>query len=418
MKNRISHAFVAFIASSLFTLAGISSAWAAPLFIGYYPDWGKWHKPAYTVDKVPYNKLTHVLWSFITPNTDGSLRGDAAEDPSALDEMVTLAHAAGTKVIVSLGGGGQSDNFVPVASNDALRQKFVTNLVKYVADHNLDGLDMDWEWEYNPVPEADTIAYSKLLTELREALPKDKSLSAALPCSPYYGKWFTAEVLVKNLDWFGFMTYDMTGDWDDKAMFDSPLYPHDGYTTWSWEETRDYWKKRGVPTEKMVFGIPSFGFQFQGATGPGTDFTKGTAKQVPYKDIVTNAEWKFHFDSVSVEPYGVSSNGYVTFEDPHSSAVKSRWVKENGYAGIMVWEVSHDYIEHVGNPILDSIAVALREGTTGFRDIHKKRAANSRHDASQMQNAQTKRVDALGKNVQNVGRESRWKNRFEFIVEP
>jgi chitinase len=214
------------------------------------------------------------------------------------------------------------------------------------------------------------------------------------------------------------MTYDMTGDWDDKAMFDSPLYPHDGYTTWSWEETRDYWKKRGVPTEKMVFGIPSFGFEFKGATGPGTDFTKGSAKQVPYKDIVTNAEWKFHFDSVSVEPYGVSSNGYVTFEDPHSSAVKSRWVKENGYAGIMVWEVSHDYIEGVGNPILDSIDIVLREETTGIRDFHKKHTAGSRLDASKNPNAQIKRVDALGKSVQNAGRERRLKNKFIFKVEP
>ena len=167
----------------------------------------------------------------------------------------------------------------------------------------------------------------------------------------------------------------------------------------------------------MVFGIPSFGFEFKGATGPGTDFTKGSAKQVPYKDIVTNAEWKFHFDSVSVEPYGVSSNGYVTFEDPHSSAVKSRWVKEKGYAGIMVWEVSHDYIEGVGNPILDSIAIVLREGTTGIRDIHKKRSV-SQQDASRKPNAQIKRVDALGKSVQNAGRESHLKNKFIFRVEP
>ena len=404
--------------AAIFSLAGISIAQAAPLFIGYYPDWGKWHKPAYTVDKVPYNKLTHVLWSFITPNTDGTLRGDAADDPSALDSMVTLAHAAGTKVIVSLGGGGQSENFAPVSKDNTLRQKFVANLVKYVADHNLDGLDMDWEWEYNPVPEADTIAYSKLLTELREALPKDKSLSAALPCSPYYGKWFTAEILVKNLDWFGFMTYDITGDWDEKAMFDSPLYPHEGYTTWSWEETRDYWKKRGVPTEKMVFGIPSFGFEFQGATGPGTNFTKGSTKQISYAQIMENTAWKFHFDSVSVEPYGTTDNSYVTFEDPHSAAVKSRWVKENGYAGIMVWEVSHDYIEGVGNPILDSIAVVLQEGTTSIGEYHKKRSTSSRQDASRMQNAQIKHVDALGKSIQNVGSEQRWKNRFEFRVEP
>ena len=380
------------IALSILAFAAFCTAYAAPLFIGYYPDWGKWHKPAYTVDKVPYEKLTHVLWSFITPNTDGTLHGDAADDPSALDSMVTRAHAAGTKVIVSLGGGGQSENFVPVASNDALRQKFIGNLVDFVKAHNLDGLDMDWEWEYSPVPEADTIAYNKLLTELREALPKDKSLSAALPCSRYYGKWFTPEVLVKNLDWFGFMTYDMTGDWDEKAMFDSPLYPHEGYTTWSWQETFDYWSKRGVPAEKMVFGIPAFGFEFEGATGPGSDFTKGKTKSLSYAQIIKNTNWEIHFDSVSAEPYAVSENSYTTYEDPHSAAIKTRWVKENGYAGIMVWEVSHDYIEGVGNPILDSIAIVLQGGSTSIAP-HR---TNS-HSAIRMQKKQIKHVDALGK---------------------
>ena len=379
-------------ALSILAFAAFCSTWAAPLFIGYYPDWGKWHKPAYTVDKVPYNKLTHVLWSFITPNMDGTLRGDAADDPSALDSMVTLAHAAGTKVIVSLGGGGQSENFVPVASNDALRQKFIANLVKYVADHNLDGLDMDWEWEYSPVPATDTIAYNKLLTELRKALPKDKSLSAALPCSPYYGKYFTAEVLVKNLDWLGFMTYDITGDWDDKAMFDSPLYPHDGYTTWSWQETFEYWSKRGVPADKMVFGIPSFGFEFEGAIGPGSNFNKGKTKSLSYAQIIKNTHWEIHFDSVSVEPYAVSENSYTTYEDPHSAAIKTRWVKKNGYAGVMVWEVSHDYIEGVGNPILDSIAIVLQDGSTSIAP-HRAHI----HSSPRMQKAQIRHVDALGK---------------------
>ena len=71
-----------------FALALACTAWAEPLFIGYYPDWGKWHKPAYTVDKVPYEKLTHVLWSFITPNTDGSLKGDAADLGKRIDQYI------------------------------------------------------------------------------------------------------------------------------------------------------------------------------------------------------------------------------------------------------------------------------------------------------------------------------------------
>ena len=189
----------------------------------------------------------------------------------------------------------------------------------------------------------------------------------------------------------------MTGDWDEKAMFDSPLYPHDGYTTWSWQETFDYWSKRGVPAEKMVFGIPSFGFEFGDATGPGSDFTKGTAKQVAYKDIVANSEWEYHFDSIAVEPYGISATKYITFEDPHSAAIKTRWVKENGYAGIMVWEVSHDYIEGVGNPILDSIAIVLQETPTGI-EPRRGHVRSTLH----LQKKQIKHVDALGKTADNT----------------
>ena len=84
----------------------------------------------------------------------------------------------------------------------------------------------------------------------------------------------------------------------------------------------------------------------------------------------------------------------------------------------MVWEVSHDYIEGVGNPILDSIAVVLREETTGIRDIHMKRTTSSRLDASQNPNAQIKSVNALGKSVQYASHESRLKNKFIFRVEP
>ena len=82
----------------------------------------------------------------------------------------------------------------------------------------------------------------------------------------------------------------------------------------------------------------------------------------------------------------------MTFEDPHSSAVKSRWVKENGYAGIMVWEVSHDYIEGVGNPILDSIAIVLQDGSTSIAP-HRAHI----HSSPRMQKAQIRHVDALGK---------------------
>ena len=347
-----------------FALMFISTfASASPILAGYYPDWGKWEKPAYPVDKVPYEKFTHVLWSFISPNADGSLRGDAADDPSELDEMVKLAHAAGTKVVLSLGGAGLCENFATVAGNDALRTKFVTNLTEYVAKHDLDGLDMDWEYSQVPVPEADTVAYNKLIRDLRTALPKEKSLSAALPCSPYYGKYFTVSVLAEVLDWFGFMTYDITGDWDDKARFDSPLYPNteSDYTTWSWKETAEHWEKLGVPASKMVFGVPFFGFQFEGTNAPGTGFN-GKATYMDYKEIMRIDGQTFAFDSVSMEPYAFTANTFTTLETPQSVGAKAKWILENNYAGAMIWDISQDVMDDYKQPLLDTLSAIFFEG--------------------------------------------------------
>ena len=77
---------------------------AENLIVGYYPDWGKWNTPTYTWKEVPYEKMTHVLWSFISPDSLGNLRGNAIDDPADLDSMVASAHKVNTKVIISLGG--------------------------------------------------------------------------------------------------------------------------------------------------------------------------------------------------------------------------------------------------------------------------------------------------------------------------
>lgn len=342
------------------------------ILAGYYPDWGVWNHPSYTVDLIPYKQLTHVLWSFVSPNEDGSLRGDAISNPGELDQMVQLAHAQGVKAILSLGGAGLCENFAPVSKDETLRAKFVKDLTEFVAAHNLDGVDMDWEYSKVPVASEDTAGYNKLLKDIRTSLPQGKTLSAALPCSDYYGKFFTAEVLVENLDWFGIMSYDITGDWDEKAMFDSPLLPNSKWTTWSWKQTAAYWTKRGVPASKLVMGVPSFGFVFYGATGPGSDFEK--AEQVSYADILKMADWQFFYDDVSKEPYGVTEDMFVTYEDARSSVEKAKWIVDNNYAGAMVWELSHDYTGEEQQPIISALSSVLLDGTIPDRIIKTRNA--------------------------------------------
>lgn len=347
-----------FLTTIVFIFAFIANAEPAKL-MGYYPDWGKWMTPKYTVDKIPYEKLTHILWSFVSPNADGSLRGDAVDSPSDLDSMVSLAHKANTKVILSLGGAGLCENFAAVSASESLRAIFINNLISFVNAHHLDGLDLDWEYSSVPVPAADTSAYTKLVHDLRAALPKDKSLSAAIPCSPYYGKYFSVEGFIDDLDWIGFMTYDITGSWDDLARFNSPLYPNPPNTTWSWEETATYWSGRNIDASKMVFGFASFGFDFGAATGPASSFNSNDVTYTSFAEVSKNPSWIIYFDSIAKVPYGISENRFVTFDNPESAAAKAEFVKENHYAGIMIWEISLDYIENEPQKNIEALASSL-----------------------------------------------------------
>jgi chitinase len=70
----------------------------------------------------------------------------------------------------------------------------------------------------------------------------------------------------------------------------------------------------------------------------------------------------------------------------------------------MVGEVSHDYIEGVGNPILDSIAAVLNDGPTAIPNTRKVRTASQ----PRLQGTPGKQVDALGKHqADNRGRNKR-----------
>ena len=57
--------------------------------IGYQPSW------AGGVDKIPYDKLTHINYSFILPNADGTFKD--MPKPTMLTELVNLAHENNVK---------------------------------------------------------------------------------------------------------------------------------------------------------------------------------------------------------------------------------------------------------------------------------------------------------------------------------
>src|SRR5436190_17317753 len=91
--------------------------------IGYMPSWTG------DVNTVQYSKLTHINYAFLLPTASGGIQ--AIENPSKLQSLVSLAHANGVKVMISVGGwnNGDDSGFETLAGNSSYRTTFVNNMI-------------------------------------------------------------------------------------------------------------------------------------------------------------------------------------------------------------------------------------------------------------------------------------------------
>ncbi|HEX8869294.1 MAG TPA: glycoside hydrolase family 18 protein, partial [Lentzea sp.] len=108
--------------------------------VGYMPSWSG------SVSAIQYSKLTHINYSFVLPNSNGTLQG--TPDPGKLQQLVSLGHQNGVKVAIAVGGwnDGNDDNFEILAASANGRTTFVNSLINLVNQYNLDGVDIDWEY--------------------------------------------------------------------------------------------------------------------------------------------------------------------------------------------------------------------------------------------------------------------------------
>src|SRR5262245_4260996 len=82
--------------------------------VAYYPGWIKNKLPA---SRVKFEYITHVNHAFAWPLADGGIRAYGEIDHA---ELIAAAHQTGRKILISLGGWGQSAGFAPMASDSTL----------------------------------------------------------------------------------------------------------------------------------------------------------------------------------------------------------------------------------------------------------------------------------------------------------
>ncbi|KAG1150656.1 hypothetical protein G6F37_001650 [Rhizopus arrhizus] len=366
--------------------------------VGYFPNWlyGR-----YTPSKIDFSKYTHIYYAFAIQNTASS---PTWSDSGVFDsyvaygfpKLISLAHAAGTKVLVSVGGWSGSTQFSTMAASQTNRQAWIDWNINFIKQYNTDGVDIDWEYPTakgagcNAVNDNDVQNLNTLVKELRSALDSNfpnnyKELTMAVHITPFGGATPVTDAsgFVPYVDRFHVMTFDVNGAWNSTSGPNAPFHntPGWGYGA-GFVEGIQSWNAAGVPYKKLAGGIPFYGraqtlsvdsapkTQYNPAVSPNAPL--GDQLDGPWQDAYCSSDsqsasgvwrwaylrsqgiltspttaaspWIRNFDDHTQTPwlYNPTNKQYISYDDPVSLKVKVQYAADQGLAGLFAWSVDED----------------------------------------------------------------------------
>ena len=384
--------------------------------VGYYPAWGIYDR-GFEIADLPGEKLTHINYAFANllggqcvlgdpwADVERHLPGDPWSGPGSDAPYFGNFHQLdllqdqhpGLQTLISVGGWTWSGNFSDAALTPASRAQFATSCADFMEFYGFDGIDIDWEYpgggglSSNTSRPEDPENFTLLLQAVRGELDARGATHGRhylLTIAAGAGADKIASVEVEQihpyLDFINVMAYDFNGSWSPVSNFNSPLYasPADPTSTpgANADAAIQSFLARGVPSDKLVLGVPFYGRGvegvanvneglFQGFTGTpmGTwdDATSGATGMFDYADIAANyvnrPGMNMHRDNDSGVPWlhDPSSGFFLSYDDPVSLALKKEYVLENDLGGVMIWEMSSD----LNNQLLDALVPGARPPT-------------------------------------------------------
>ena len=197
------------------------------------------------LDIIKFSSLTHVNYTSITLNADATLVTPVDIEP--LEDLVLEAHAQSVKVAISIGDWESTDNsvFNTIADDKALTQTFINNLIEFIDEYELDGVDINWQ---NIASESESNSFKALLEELSEELIKEgKFLSITAPSGE--DDKAANKISTDNFQYVDFINVLAFDSSNDDSLHSSMQDAQDAIT---------YWTERCVIKNKLVLGVPFY----------------------------------------------------------------------------------------------------------------------------------------------------------------
>lgn len=237
----------------------------------------------FTVDNIDPNLCTHLIYSFVGINEDGSIKHlesnlDINQGNIKKFNSLKLKNK-NLKTLVAIGGWNEgSVKYSKVASSASSRARFIQSAVDFVKTWGFDGFDLDWEYPgQRGGSSSDKANYATLIKEFRKEFDKHGLLltAAVAAASGSVDISYDVPVLSQYLDLIHVMAYDLRGCWDGVTGHHAGLYPSSvDITTNQKLLTVDAairgWIQRGADPQKLVLGLPIYGKSFTLASSGNT----------------------------------------------------------------------------------------------------------------------------------------------------
>lgn len=260
--------------------------------VGYFPSYRM-----YKIDSIDFSAMTHCILAFMTYK-DGTLTSNfSAQD---IQTVVAKCHANNVKALIGIGGWGGFDASDDPFGSAEKRTEFVNQLMSYVNEYNLDGVDIDIELKDACIWNNFDPFISELSSHLKA---ENKLLTMAV------SRWFTDYMMDSTFEYFDFINlmaydYDMSGNGE--------VAP--------WSQVYDmvtHYQSRGVSNDRLVIGVPFYGY----GSG-GVAYSYGEVVEMNPENAYLNYA------------NGVYYNGINTIRE------KAEYSK--AFGGTMIWEISQD----------------------------------------------------------------------------
>jgi spore germination protein YaaH len=341
-----------------------SLAGAAPLrpheVFGFAPYWTLAQSAGFNV-----SGISTLAYFSVGVNPDGSLAESGAGwngyESQALANLVTRAHAAGDRVVLTVNNfdQGQLD---ALTSSPTAPATLAAALVQAVSAKNLDGVNLDFEGG----GDRDQAGLTRLVT----------TVSAALHgANPHYqvtmdtygssasgtNGWFNLPALAPAVDAFFIMEYNpnLTASQSATSPLTSGMFS---------DETALNEYTAVLPPSKVILGLPYFGIDWPTSNGTLTATATGPATTVSLGDIIASGHpqyWDSTTDS-GWTSYQVGAQWHETFfEDPVSLYAAATLAQSRNLAGVGIWALGMDGNNGADLFALLGFAPAIKGGLSG-----------------------------------------------------